>query len=375
MATSTVVWRIVAILVPAVLLLLFTYHGTLDFGNEVSQIILTDRPVDLEVVPTEQGDTNVPTSTDLPFGRHHHAVGFPSPLKHRLLFKRADPPPNYADWVCTGGALLEKIKASFEGSTPGISFSDKELENGWTKTTEVDEDEGKAIERRWKDTFNDLFGAYPPQSDIKPVLLNQDKEYDTILDKHIDRPTQAESQGIYYPKQQLAMSAVSNSAVRKILDRNKKDRLSKAERDALLPTISRLSDLMWLAWTTVAPKPERLRYLARDKINNDDTNTLMRYLFLRDKGQANSVVWPGLAYDGNSDEGKALLASPNGRATAWLLIDHGHLMDWRMKSRQLKVYIFAYAGVNCMLWDMEPETPRRQSKRDNNTDPQPRALD
>lgn len=89
----------------------------------------------------------------------------------------------------------------------------------------------------------------------------------------------------------------------------------------------------------------------------------MRYLFLRDKGQANSVVWPVLYYDGDSDEAKALLATPNGRATAWLLIDHGHQMEWRLKSRQLRVHIFAYAGDYCMLWDLEPQSPPKQLKR------------
>ncbi|KAL9627283.1 MAG: hypothetical protein Q9204_006679, partial [Flavoplaca sp. TL-2023a] len=266
------------------------------------------------------------------------------------------------------GEFLDAIKAAFEGSTPGISFPESELENGWTKTSEVDEEKKENIEnieRRWKGTFDALFGGYPPASDIKPVILVQDKEYDTILDDHITDPTNAESQGIYYPNQELAMSAVSYSAAQRLYDRNKKKPLTKAERDALLPTISRLSDLVWLAWTTVASNPERLRYFARDNITNDITRALMRYLFLRDKGQANSVVWPGLHYDGDSDEAKALLATPNGRATAWLLIDHGHQMEWRLKSRQLRVHIFAYAGDYCMLWDLEPQSPPKRSKRDN----------
>lgn len=162
------------------------------------------------------------------------------------------------------------------------------------------------------------------------------------------------------------MSVVSYSAAQRILDRNRNEKpLTKAERDGLLPTIAKLSDLIWLAWSTVTSNPERLRYLARDNISNENTKAVMRYLFLRDKGQANSVVWPGLSYDGDSDEGKALLATPNGRATAWLLTDHGHQMDWRLKSRQLRVYIFSYAGEYCMLWDLEPQSPHSRSKRND----------
>lgn len=185
MATSTAIWRslqgFVVLLISAVLLLL-----TLDFGSEVSQTTLTDRRADLEVVPTKQGSTSVPKSIALPFGRQHHAVNFSSPLDHHSLFERADPPSNYAALVCKGGIFLESIKAAFEGSTPGISFPESELENGWTKTTEVEEEDLEAIERRWKGTFDALFGAYPPQSDIKPVILIQNKEYDTILDDHVD---------------------------------------------------------------------------------------------------------------------------------------------------------------------------------------------
>ncbi|KAL8643708.1 MAG: hypothetical protein Q9226_008170 [Calogaya cf. arnoldii] len=376
MATSTAIWRglqgCVVLLISALLLLL-----ALNSESEVSQTTLTDRRADLEVVPTTQGSTSVPKSIALAFGRQHHAVNFSSPLDHHSLFERADPPSNYAALVCKGAIFLESIKAAFEGTTPGISFPESELENGWTKTSEVEEDDLEAIERRWKGTFDALFGAYPPQSDIKPVILVQNKEYDTILDDHVDRPTQAQAQGLYYPSQQLAMSVVSYSAAQRILDRNRKEKpLSKSERDALLPTISRLSDLIWLAWTTVASNPERLRYLARDNISNENTKAVIRYLLLRDKGQANSVVWPGVDYDGNSDEGKALLATPNGRATAWLLIDHGHQMDWRMKSRQLRVYIFSYAGEYCMLWDLEPQSPHTRSKRDDHTEqrtkPQPK---
>lgn len=160
------------------------------------------------------------------------------------------------------------------------------------------------------------------------------------------------------------MVAASYSATKRLLESEK--RKTKAERDTLLPSISRLSDLLWLGWNNVSgPNPERLRYIASDFIDNKETEPIMRYLFLKDKDQANSVVWPGLSYAGDSDEGKALLATPNGRITAWLLIDHAHQLNWRLMSRQLKVYIFAYAGKYCMLWDLEPQNPhRRISHRD-----------
>lgn len=153
------------------------------------------------------------------------------------------------------------------------------------------------------------------------------------------------------------MSTSSHSAVEKITDRFQG--ISKDNRNAKLPTVSALSDLMWLAWNIAAPPaPQELRYIARDVVNNDETSAVMNYLFARDSADPRNVPWPGLEYSGDSDEGKALLATPNGRATAWLLIDHAGEMDWRVPSRQLKVNIFSVFGSYCMLWDMEPQSPR-----------------
>lgn len=180
MTTSTAVWRVLALLVPAILLLLNAYHGTLDFRSEVSRTTLTDQRADLG------GPTSGLKRIALHFGRQHHAVDFSSTSDHQSLIKRADPPSNYAALVCKGGLLLESIKAAFEGSIPGISFPESELDNGWTKTSEVEEEDVEAVERRWKGTFDELFGAYPPKPDIKPVILVQNKDYDTILDDHVD---------------------------------------------------------------------------------------------------------------------------------------------------------------------------------------------
>ncbi|KAL8939357.1 MAG: hypothetical protein Q9216_003396 [Gyalolechia sp. 2 TL-2023] len=340
------------ILISALLLILCAYRGAFDFSNEVSQNTLNSSQPDVEVLPAVSDHEGASTNAPLLFDQGSD-VNDSLPLDYSTLVERADAPANYANLVCKGSQFLVKIRESFEGSSPGISFSQSELDNGWTTTTEVEEEEKNAWKRRWQGAFDGLFGGYPPDSDIKPVIYTQDKAYDTMLDVHVNIPTHATSQGIYYPKQRLAMSVAAYSAVQILLERER--RKTKAERDALLPTISKLSDLMWLAWNTVSPSdPERLRYIAQDTIDNQNTKAVMRYLFLRDKGQHNSVIWPGLSYAGDSDEGKALLATPNGWTTAWLLIDHGHQLNWRLMSRQLRVHIFSYAGVYCMLWDLEP---------------------
>lgn len=192
MASSTAVWRGLQIsslfLISALLLLLSLHHNRLGFGIQINQNALTNRRTSPDPAPISHGLTNTPKSIALPFGRQDHTFNFSSPSEHYRLHERADPPANYAALVCKGGKFLDAIKAAFEGSTPGISFPESELENGWSKTSEVDEEKMENIEnieRRWKGTFDALFGGYPPASDIKPVILVQDKEYDTILDDHI----------------------------------------------------------------------------------------------------------------------------------------------------------------------------------------------
>lgn len=96
----------------------------------------------------------------------------------------------------------------------------------------------------------------------------------------------------------------------------------------------------------------------------------MDYLFLRDsepKSLTADVRWPGLEYKGDNDELKALLATPNGLATAYILIDHSYELKRRdeLTRRVLQVNIFAVDGKYFMLWDIEAQSPRGQSTPQN----------
>lgn len=167
----------------------------------------------------------------------------------------------------------------------------------------------------------------------------------TLKETTLQVPTQAYSVGLYYPTRSLMLSISSHSVPMRIQEIHQG--ITKEDRTKLLPTISTLSDLMWLAWNTVSTTPSSLRYLGRDKIYNEETMAIMEYLFVRDKnGETRNVPWPGLDYRGDSDEGKALLATPNGRATAWLLIDHAQEMKRKgeIGRRDLRVHIFFFLG-------------------------------
>ncbi|KAL8935231.1 MAG: hypothetical protein Q9216_005527 [Gyalolechia sp. 2 TL-2023] len=350
---------IIVLLVSTLVLLAYVFRSGIEATDNV-----TSKAPSVHTVPALDISTSDHKGNNLPFRLRDCGSYFPSRLHVSHLLKRAGAPRGYGNLICQGDNYLKTIKAAFDGKYPGKEFAPKELDNGWTKSTTLDETDFARVEFRWKPAFESLFGqskGYPSRSQIKTVSLIQDKPYTTFLGKQVDKPTQAYSEGLYYPSYSLVMSTSSYSAATRIQDQNQGN--TKEDRDKLLPTISALSDLMWLAWNTVSSNPKQLRYLARDNIFNEETLNVMDYLFLRDKKETRNVPWPGLEYRGDSDEVKALLATPNGRAIAWLLIDHAQEMKRKgeISVRELKVNIFSVAGDYCMLWDMEPQSPRKRS--------------
>ncbi|KAI4264815.1 MAG: hypothetical protein L6R42_000092 [Xanthoria sp. 1 TBL-2021] len=138
----------------------------------------------------------------------------------------------------------------------------------------------------------------------------------------------------------------------------------KENRDKQLPPLRKLSDIIWLNWKANPPNPKELRYIAHNKIITKRSGSPMDYLFLRDSSknpQKEDIPFPGLEYSGDSEELKALLATPSGIAVAWILIDHARELKGRdegLTRRELKVNIFEVDRDHFMLWDFEAESPR-----------------
>lgn len=118
-----------------------------------------------------------------------------------------------------------------------------------------------------------------------------------------------------------------------------------------IPKLHRLSDAVWEVWKAVTDQLQTLRFLARDGIRNRITIPLLDYLFKRDRSSL-EVPWDRrLTFGLDSDEGKALLATPHGIAVAWLLIHHHE----KLGSRDPRVSIFQVEGHRCMIWELIPE--------------------
>lgn len=120
----------------------------------------------------------------------------------------------------------------------------------------------------------------------------------------------------------------------------------------LIPPMHRLSDVSWYVWSRVSAHPAQLRYIGHDFVINGDTESIMEYLSIVRFGEdAPFLDWPGLVYDIDSDEAKALLATPNSLAIAYMMMDHAAELGRRLP----RVYIFKdNRGIWSMLWDLFP---------------------
>ncbi|KAF1844423.1 uncharacterized protein K460DRAFT_250326, partial [Cucurbitaria berberidis CBS 394.84] len=88
-----------------------------------------------------------------------------------------------------------------------------------------------------------------------------------------------------------------------------------------LPRLRALSDILWAFWTREnSANVMQIRYFFVLGITNDQTNQLIASCLER-AGKA-LVEWPGVSFDTATEEGHALLGSPNGAAFAYFLMQH-----------------------------------------------------
>lgn len=123
------------------------------------------------------------------------------------------------------------------------------------------------------------------------------------------------------------------------------------EVEQYIPRLHQLSDALWEVWKRITDRPKTLRFVASHRITNPVTSPLLDYLFERDRDSV-QVPWDRrLTFGLDSDEGKALLGTPNGVAVAWLLI---HRHD-TLGSRDPRVSIFRVGRLRYMIWELIPE--------------------
>ncbi|KAI4274872.1 MAG: hypothetical protein LQ337_003609 [Flavoplaca oasis] len=198
----------------------------------------------------------------------------------------------------------------------------------------------------WDDVFQHLPLRQPRQEDCNLVTLKQDRDFTNLWHSE-NKATKSEYRAYYLPFHGTILITTAYGPTYWVKKRGVPDN----EIQQHIPKLHRLSDAVWEVWKAVTDQLQTLRFLARDGIRNRITIPLLDYLFKRDRSSL-EVPWDRrLTFGLDSDEGKALLATPHGIAVAWLLIHHHE----KLGSRDPRVSIFQVEGHRCMIWELIPE--------------------
>ncbi|KAI4172930.1 MAG: hypothetical protein LQ346_008507 [Caloplaca aetnensis] len=320
-----------------------------------------------------------------------------------------------------GVVALAEIEAAFSGTckrAPAKDFKPEDLNNGWSRT----DGRTKGYPASWDTAFQKLLGRanVPTEQQSLYTVLYQDKTFtnaegggqvavrtgpskeadDSMLMARQAFQDQAYYKQYYFPSISAILASDINSPANQVRKRFRAMRQnppsSQAINDKWVPTLNRWSDVTWTVWKQLAKDDyKKLRYIAHDNTANLQTEHVMENIFTKearknaagsgsgsssgsgsDSGSSSGSSsgsgssgssssdgedepgFPGLSYGMDSDEGKALLGTPNGIGTARILDRAAEL-----GRRELKVYVFAREdGKYCMLWDMHP--PGRPSMPD-----------
>ena len=285
--------------------------------------------------------------------------------------------------VCKGRELYNKvILRAFDGQGTGArDYGENDINNGWTKeplTRLIPSGMDEAFKSIGKNVFPDTGERIPTFEETKLINLVQDKDFTNSAGKkqkvspHKPQPSPIPStkptnlshtqaipmqnnllphyEAYYIPAYHALISTDSRSPKYQLRDSG----LSPSALNARVPPLNRQSDVMWSLYKSLAPFPADLRFIARDSIINDDTRGIMNDIFLSLPARA-PLVWPGVSFSIDTDEAKALLATPNGLATAYILADRvGVLGTRRLSVRIWASYPDTWNEGYRMLWDMEP---------------------
>ncbi|KAL8787207.1 MAG: hypothetical protein Q9213_002318 [Squamulea squamosa] len=277
---------------------------SIDRSHWTTKCILTRQPlVDVEEAASLTPDddrTIAPTH-----GHQQFEASLLDLTSQRAHVKRAD--LTYTQARQRGDDFYTVYQYAFDfNRQPGIDSVQSQFDNAWSITPPEPDD----LLDHWKTALRDTTGKLPFSSAIKAFEVVQNKSADDLLTKR----------GV-----------------------------AKADRVRGIPALNRLSDVLWYMWNIVTNEPETLRYLGREGIINTASKSIMDEIFVKAVGTT-LVPWPGISYGLNTDEGKALLGTPNGVAIAWILIDRYR----ELGKRELRVRIWTTGGSRHMLWDMAP---------------------
>ncbi|KAL8957495.1 MAG: hypothetical protein Q9193_005250 [Seirophora villosa] len=291
------------------------------------------------------------------------------PLKHsrlhtpHIIQKRVGN-LDYKVTVCKGQKLNGLISDVLEGRrTPSRDYGPDDIRNGWIR---------EGLPRGLPDTFDVPFKAIgktipdvgeriPELSETHVVDLVQDTPFRNSAGKRQKPIPKKNNIGAHYevyyvPKWNAMISSDARSPAYQVR-LNHDFKISNDNVNKLIPPLNRQSDVMWAVWKTISPSPNNLRYIGRSGIINDDTKGIMDEIF-RKGPTGKPTPWPGLTFGIDTEEAQALLATPNGLAIAYILIDRAKQLGRRKISVTIAASDPDSPGLGYrMLWDLAPDVP------------------
>jgi hypothetical protein len=209
----------------------------------------------------------------------------------------------WTEAVTRGKQLLELLNC---GSGPQSTWTNFDALKKWGYYTTTDEPPA-TIEESEAIAMNYLH--------LSPLLrftaISQYHEDDSTVDGRLYRKTNAEYMNYYSSELIIAMNnwGPSGSFV------------------GPPPRLRQQSDMWFLSYSNLMVSQNKpldgLKGVLRHHVVSQESRALIFKAFKTDDG--NQFRWPGVDFHPDSDEFAALLASPNGRGVAWLLINHNQL--------------------------------------------------
>ncbi|KAF3045874.1 hypothetical protein E8E12_002891 [Didymella heteroderae] len=126
-----------------------------------------------------------------------------------------------------------------------------------------------------------------------------------------------------------------------------------------LPALNRVSDISWAFWKRAHKNDAGLnniqKFHVHDAVNKETlrpVNMALKTYRVPDGDVRRSRLprWPGLVFDVEADEGKAMLGSPNGIAAGYFLVQHKSQLGSNKYIFQVTLWMSNDGDVQIMFW-------------------------
>lgn len=290
-----------------------------------------------------------PSSWLFPSANHHGQR-----TSNRSLFKR-DFADDYHAALVAGSRYLGAIQAAqCNLNLYAAYFLPSAFDNGWTQR-----EDRLDLDFYWYEYFYEQLGEnrVPPIDQLHYITLDQDKNFTNTRGEPVQKLGPSFDTPNYHSFYIPALNAIviknmkSPNVVFKTYWQGPSTQiLSNAEIAArYTPPLSRWSDVAWTLYGELTNEVHKLQFICHDNVIGTVAFNVIQYIFEFHMHSA-FVPFPGLEFGVDSPEGQALLGTPNGLGTAWLLIDRAR----ELGRRNLRVKVWSEAMVLNMAWNMAP---------------------